>query len=456
LLCLLSLFPSQEVRAQSWQERFQWGLKHQRFLAGYVKDHTANSPLSPATLDAHFQEVKNAWANEVGNEARATPYKSKVSPYLYYWMLRKNAQQPLSSQVRCHLLTEYMVPAFLNDFSRLRRSLTPGNLYPISAGLDFVINTGVFGCEIEPRRWENLHSSLESLPGLITSLLKEPSEIGEEFDSKQREQLRTRLRKKAEKLRELRPLLDAKTALSESRLNDAFASLAAAATDGEHTAYRIALSNQLRQDYSAEGKTARAMATLDFLTRSTTAGDLPRDSLRAWYKQVDPERGPERYRQVSNASSRRALVPSEKEANLSGRYTNLTTGEPFDLSRLEGKTVLFDFWATWCAPCIEDIPKLKKIKTEYGDDFALVSISSDALTGGKKTEGVRKFMEKHGIDYTALYDDPDNSLTERFGVEDWPSAFLVDESGTFLRHPTDESHSSVRLEDVEAYLQAQE
>ena len=65
---------------------------------------------------------------------------------------------------------------------------------------------------------------------------------------------------------------------------------------------------------------------------------------------------------------------------------------------------------------------------------------------------MRDFIEKHDVTYTALYDDSDDPLTERFEVTSWPSKFLVNEDGRILKHPTDETRLTVTLEEVEAYL----
>ncbi|MGQ9472382.1 MAG: TlpA family protein disulfide reductase [Candidatus Aminicenantales bacterium] len=85
----------------------------------------------------------------------------------------------------------------------------------------------------------------------------------------------------------------------------------------------------------------------------------------------------------------------------------------------------------------------------------LMIICSDAVTNDRDKAGVRDFMEEHHINYIVLYDDPEQSLTERFGVVSWPSKFLINEKGKLMKHPTAKSINAVSLEAVEAYLASQ-
>ena len=99
-------------------------------------------------------------------------------------------------------------------------------------------------------------------------------------------------------------------------------------------------------------------------------------------------------------------------------------GRPFNGLDLKGKIVLLDFWAVWCAPCVEAIPKLNKLKRELADDdFQIVSIASYSGTGGD----VKEFLEDHPAEYTMVVGDED--LIYRYGVIGYPTYFLIDPVG---------------------------
>ncbi len=79
--------------------------------------------------------------------------------------------------------------------------------------------------------------------------------------------------------------------------------------------------------------------------------------------------------------------------NFKGKH--LVTGDGFSLEDLRGKIVLIDFWATWCPPCIGELPNVKKTYAEYHDKgFEIVSISLD--TDVKKC---RRYVEKQNMDW---------------------------------------------------------
>ncbi|MBI3550162.1 MAG: TlpA family protein disulfide reductase [Elusimicrobia bacterium] len=100
------------------------------------------------------------------------------------------------------------------------------------------------------------------------------------------------------------------------------------------------------------------------------------------------------------------------------------SGKTLTLRELRGKTVLIDFWATWCGPCAEAIPFYEKIYEKYeGKPFAVLGIDEDGMT-----DVVAPFAKKKGIRYPILL-DADNKAFDAFGVRGLPTAFLVDSEG---------------------------
>jgi peroxiredoxin len=105
-------------------------------------------------------------------------------------------------------------------------------------------------------------------------------------------------------------------------------------------------------------------------------------------------------------------------------------GKAVRLDSLKGKYVLVDFWATWCAPCITDLPRLQEAYRKYhGAGFEIVSVSLDETrTAVVDFVKVRKLPWLHLHNATAGAD-----LVEAFGVSSIPAAYLIDPEGKIVQ-----------------------
>lgn len=103
-------------------------------------------------------------------------------------------------------------------------------------------------------------------------------------------------------------------------------------------------------------------------------------------------------------------------------------GNPVSLSEFVGKTILVNLWATWCEPCLREMPSLERVQSRLGDKIAVVAISEDR--GGSKT--VEPFIDKLGLKSVKIYLDPKSAVQRAFKVQGLPTSFLIDREGRVL------------------------
>ncbi len=99
----------------------------------------------------------------------------------------------------------------------------------------------------------------------------------------------------------------------------------------------------------------------------------------------------------------------------------------YNISR--NKITLINFWATWCGPCVKEIPDLIKIKEEFSEqDFEIIGVSID-----RAISPVVEFSKNVGINYIVIH-DPEAKLLEAFGGSvGIPTTYLVDKDGKIVR-----------------------
>lgn len=101
-------------------------------------------------------------------------------------------------------------------------------------------------------------------------------------------------------------------------------------------------------------------------------------------------------------------------------------GNEFTLADWEGKYVLLNFWATWCAPCRKEMPALNALQTDYmGDDFEVVTIA----TGRNDLTGINRFFDDVGVDALPILLDPRSTLSRDMAVLGLPVTVIIDPEG---------------------------
>lgn len=103
-------------------------------------------------------------------------------------------------------------------------------------------------------------------------------------------------------------------------------------------------------------------------------------------------------------------------------------GRPVSLKDFKGKGLLINFWATWCVPCVAEMPALEKLYQELkGDGIIVVGINFDPP---ENAAGVKEFIRDKGITFPILLADS-IELANAWGVSGFPESFLVDREGKF-------------------------
>ena len=105
------------------------------------------------------------------------------------------------------------------------------------------------------------------------------------------------------------------------------------------------------------------------------------------------------------------------------------SGALVTLAAFRGRVVLLNFWATWCAPCIREMPALDRLQADLGDrGLAVLAVSQDR--GGAKV--VRPFLEKLELDNLTIYLDPAGKLGRDTGLRGLPTTLLIDRRGRLV------------------------
>ncbi len=106
-------------------------------------------------------------------------------------------------------------------------------------------------------------------------------------------------------------------------------------------------------------------------------------------------------------------------------------GRKWTRAELEGRVVLLDFWATWCAPCLAELPHLKQLHERYSDrGFVLLGVALDTIDRRR----LRSFLQRQEIRWPQVHETRGASgdAARAFDVEAVPSTVLVDRSGRIV------------------------
>ena len=160
----------------------------------------------------------------------------------------------------------------------------------------------------------------------------------------------------------------------------------------------------------------------------TETVDLP-TALAAWRSFADHANP-----QVAALAAKKLRFAEELNAPLELKFTAID-GREVDLAQLRGKVVLVDFWATWCGPCIEELPNVKRVFSEYhSQGFEIVGISLDRVGDRAKLE---QFVAREEMTWPQYYEgkkhnEGGNTVATRFAVTGIPAMLLIDRHGMIV------------------------
>jgi cytochrome c biogenesis protein CcmG, thiol:disulfide interchange protein DsbE len=107
-------------------------------------------------------------------------------------------------------------------------------------------------------------------------------------------------------------------------------------------------------------------------------------------------------------------------------------GDTMSLSAMRGEVVLLNVWATWCFPCIREMPSLDDLQREFaGSGLRVVGVSIDR--GASADADIRAFVAEHDLSLTVLH-DPDARIARVFRTRGIPETWLVGRDGVLLAH----------------------
>jgi peroxiredoxin len=103
-------------------------------------------------------------------------------------------------------------------------------------------------------------------------------------------------------------------------------------------------------------------------------------------------------------------------------------GSGVRLSDFRGKFVLLNFWATWCPPCVDELPSLNSLHEQLSNDGLIVlGVSVD-----EQQEEYQRFIERWNVRFPTVR-DPEREVSSRYGTAKYPESYLIDRDGTVIR-----------------------
>lgn len=119
-------------------------------------------------------------------------------------------------------------------------------------------------------------------------------------------------------------------------------------------------------------------------------------------------------------------------------------GSSFSLSDYRGQVVVLNFWASWCDPCIAEMPMLNRIADEFeGDNVVIVGVNV-----WDTNEAARRFIDELNVTYPVIEDNASTSIAVEFGLTGVPETFVINPDGEIVTYYRGEFSNAQQIRDM--------
>ena len=174
----------------------------------------------------------------------------------------------------------------------------------------------------------------------------------------------------------------------------------------------------------------KSQASLIDVMESAEAAEAPGGDTADWIAKAEKHLkafpAEEMNRMVESKISSIKATAEIKTKPLEMKFTAVD-GREVDLAKLQGKVVLIDFWATWCGPCVAELPNvLKAYKELHPKGFEIVGISLDS-----DKAKLEEFVKERGMEWPQYYDGKgwQNEISGKYGINSIPAMWLLNKKG---------------------------
>lgn len=193
------------------------------------------------------------------------------------------------------------------------------------------------------------------------------------------------------------------------------------------------------------------MNTFSSYLNSGTSSGLSEENM----KEPSASSVPETYSEADSESSSTAadtpVSPPAPDFTLTDQFGNTHT-----LSDYKGKTVFLNFWATWCPPCVAEMPEIQELYEDYGNnesDIIILGIASPDYGREGSVEQVTAFLEENEYSYPVVMDH-EGTMAYSYGVNAYPTTFMIDADGNVYGYVSGQLTKDIMINIIEQTIAA--